>query len=159
MGRGLFESQPVFRRAMEKCDAICASAGVESRCSKFCTLPLKRPRQAARRTEWKQFELDQTQYTQPALFAIEYALADLWASWGVKPDIVLGHSVGEYAAACVAGVMSLEDGLRLIAERARLMQSVKRHGKMAVVFASRERVAKEIEARRRRCCDRRYQWA
>ena len=58
---------------------------------------------------------------------------------------MLGHSVGEYAAACVAGVMSLEDGLRLIAERARLMQSVRRPGKMAVVFASRERVAKEIE--------------
>ncbi|MEO7404143.1 MAG: acyltransferase domain-containing protein, partial [Burkholderiales bacterium] len=81
----------------------------------------------------------------PALFALEYALAELWASWGVKPDIVLGHSVGEYTAACIAGVMSLDDGLRLIAERARLMQNVKRHGKMAVIFATRERVAKEIE--------------
>ncbi len=88
--------------------------------------------------------LHETKYTQPALFAIEYALAELWASWGVVPDIVLGHSVGEYAAACVAGVMSLEDGLVLIAERARLMQSVRRPGKMAVVFASRERVAKEM---------------
>ena len=84
----------------------------------------------------------QTEYTQPALFALEYALAELWRSWGVVPDIVLGHSVGEYAAACVAGVMSLEDGLALIAERARLMQSVQRHGKMAVVFAPHERVAK-----------------
>ena len=82
----------------------------------------------------------QTEYTQPALFALEYALAELWQSWGVEPDIVLGHSVGEYAAACVAGVMSLEDGLALIAERARLMQSVKRHGKMAVVFAPPEQV-------------------
>ena len=91
--------------------------------------------------------MDDTRYTQPALFAIEYALAELWASWGVVPDIVLGHSVGEYAAACIAGVMSLEDGLRLIAERARLMQNVRRPGKMAVVFASRERVAKEIETR------------
>ena len=90
--------------------------------------------------------MNQTQYTQPALFAIEYALAELWASWGVLPDIVLGHSVGEYAAACVAGVMSLEDGLRLIAERARLMQNVRRPGKMAVVFATRERIAKEIES-------------
>src|SRR5262249_165377 len=88
--------------------------------------------------------LHQTQYTQPALFSLEYALAEMWASWGVKPDIVLGHSVGEYAAACIAGVMSREDGLRLIAERARLMQGVKRYGKMAVVFASRDRVAREI---------------
>ena len=70
-------------------------------------------------------------------------------SWGVVPDIVLGHSVGEYAAACVAGVMSLEDGLALIAERARLMQSVQRHGKMAVVFASPERVAERDRRPRR----------
>ncbi|MEX2092276.1 MAG: SDR family NAD(P)-dependent oxidoreductase, partial [Pirellulales bacterium] len=61
-------------------------------------------------------------------------------SWGVVPGVVLGHSVGEYAAACVAGVMSLEDGLALIAERARLMQSIKRHGKMAVVFAPPEKI-------------------
>ena len=85
--------------------------------------------------------IHQTEFTQPALFALEYALAELWQSWGVVPDIVLGHSVGEYAAACVAGVMSLEDGLALIAERARLMQSVKRHGKMAVVFAPPEKIA------------------
>ncbi len=78
------------------------------------------------------------------MFALEYALAKLWESWGVQPDIVLGHSVGEYAAACVAGVMSLEDGLRLIAERARLMQGVKQHGKMAVVFASPDRVRTKL---------------
>ena len=69
--------------------------------------------------------LDQTAYTQPALFSIEWALAQLWKSWGIQPDVVLGHSVGEYAALCVAGVWTLEDGLRLIAERGRLMQSAR----------------------------------
>ena len=61
--------------------------------------------------------LDETAYTQPAMFAIEYALAQLWRGWGVEPGVVLGHSVGECAAACVAGVFGLEDGLKLIAAR------------------------------------------
>ena len=92
------------------------SIGAGSRCFGFCIRPLQLADDPAA-------PIHQTQYTQPALFALEYALAELWQSWGVVPDIVLGHSVGEYAAACVAGVMSLEDGLALIAERARLMQA------------------------------------
>src|SRR5208283_5544082 len=59
----------------------------------------------------------QTAYSQSALFAVEYALAELWRSWGVEPAAVLGHSFGEYVAACVAGAMTLEDGLKLTAER------------------------------------------
>jgi acyl transferase domain-containing protein/NADPH:quinone reductase-like Zn-dependent oxidoreductase/thioesterase domain-containing protein/acyl carrier protein len=138
MGRDLYESQPIFRRALEKCAAALRQLwGGQS------LLEILYPTtDSSTQAEL----LHQTQYTQPALFALEYALSELWGSWGVRPDIVLGHSVGEYAAACVAGVMSLEDGLRLIAERARLMQSVKQHGKMAVVFASQERVAKEIKS-------------
>jgi acyl transferase domain-containing protein len=134
MGRTLYESEPVFRRAIDACGKILTKQWD----GQSLLSVLYPPDQLA---DDPSAPIHQTQFTQPALFALEYALAELWQTWGVVPDIVLGHSVGEYAAACVAGVMSLEDGLALIAERARLMQSVKRHGKMAVVFASREHVA------------------
>ncbi|MEH2166041.1 MAG: acyltransferase domain-containing protein [Nostoc sp.] len=74
-------------------------------------------------------------YTQPVLFALEYALAQLWLSLGIIPDAVIGHSLGEYVAACIAGVFSLEDGLKLIAERSHLMQSLPKNGMMAAIFA------------------------
>lgn len=80
--------------------------------------------------------INDTKYTQPALFAIEYALAQLWLSWGIKPNMVIGHSVGEYVAACIAGVFSLEDGLKLIAKRASLMQALSQNGAMAAIAVS-----------------------
>jgi len=137
MGRGLYESHPVFRNAIDQCDAILRKHwGAESLISVLY---------AVKSNEDPQALIHQTRHTQPALFALEYALAELWRSWGVLPDMVLGHSVGEYAAACIAGVMNVEQGLVLIAERARLMQSVTRLGKMAVVMASPERVAAATE--------------
>ena len=125
MGRQLYESQPAFRAAIDRCDEILEPILERSLVSVLY------PQLGELETSF----LDQTAYTQPALFAIEYALAQLWQSWGVTPDVVLGHSVGEYAAACAAGVFSLEDGLKLIAQRGRLMQALPEGGEMLSVLA------------------------
>lgn len=89
--------------------------------------------------------LDQTIYAQPALFAVEYALAELWKSWGVKPFVVMGHSVGEYVAASQAGVMGRDDALQLVAARARLMQQLPSSGAMAAIFAGWQTVRDTIK--------------
>jgi acyl transferase domain-containing protein len=130
MGRVLYETQPVFRDVIDRCDALIGEKIGQSLRSILLAEPGS-PESAL---------LDQTRYTQPAMYALECALTDLWASWGVRPSLVLGHSVGEYAAARAAGVFSLEDGLTLIAERARLMDELKGDGAMAAVFANEEAV-------------------
>jgi acyl transferase domain-containing protein/acyl carrier protein len=123
MGRQLYETQPTFRASLDRCDEILRPY-------------LKRPLLSVLYPEpGETSPLNETAYTQPALFALEYALAQLWISWGIKPAAVMGHSVGEYVAACVAGVFSLEDGLKLISERGRLMQSLPQDGEMVAVFA------------------------
>src|SRR5262249_42100719 len=86
--------------------------------------------------------ISNTAVAQPALFALQYALAALWRSWGVSPDAVLGHSVGEYAAACVAGVLDMPAAARLVAGRGRLMQERRPDGARAAVGAPESRVAK-----------------
>src|SRR5690606_23170423 len=133
MGRQLYESQPVFRKTLEQCDEILRPL-------------LGRPLLAALypQDEASAAWIDQTAYTQPALFAVEYALAQRWASWGIEPGVVMGHSVGEYVAACLAGIFSLEDGLRLIAARGRLMQSLPAGGAMAAVFSTEEIVREAV---------------
>ncbi|AOX04464.1 hypothetical protein BJP34_22190 [Moorena producens PAL-8-15-08-1] len=128
MGRQLYEQQPVFRKTLEQCDGILRVYQQKPLLSVLYPEP------------GETSPIDQTAYTQPALFAIEYALFQLWKSWGIKPDVVMGHSVGEYVAACVAGVFSLEDGLKLIAHRGRLMQQLPSLGEMVAVMASKEKV-------------------
>lgn len=139
MGRELYETQPVFRTALDRCDQVLQSSYLQQ--SLLSVLYSEK----AEGFEEIDLLINQTAYTQPALFALEYALAQLWKSWGVEPSVVIGHSVGEYAAACVAGVFSLEDGLKLMIARARLMQALPLNGKMAVVFAQQRQVEVAIE--------------
>ncbi|WP_424102172.1 type I polyketide synthase [Moorena producens] len=131
MGRQIYEMQPVFRRTLDQCEEILKPYLEKSILDVIYPKKIK---------EINSCVIDQTAYTQPALFAIEYALFQLWKSWGIEPDVVMGHSVGEYVAACVAGVFSLEDGLKLIAHRGRLMQQLPSGGEMVAVMASYEKV-------------------
>ncbi|NER24035.1 MAG: type I polyketide synthase [Symploca sp. SIO1C2] len=133
MGRQLYEQQPVFRKTLEQCDGILRVYQQKPLLSVLYPEP------------GEISPIDETAYTQPVLFAIEYALFELWQSWGIQPDVVMGHSVGEYVAACVAGVFSLEDGLKLIAHRGRLMQELPPEGEMVAVLASLSQVQKAIE--------------
>ena len=136
MGRELFESQPSFRATLETCDELLRP---HLKISLIDTLYYRHGNEVQ-----QQQLLNQTHVTQPVLFAIEYALAELWRAWGVEPSVVMGHSVGEYVAACVAGLFSLEDGLKLIAERGRLMQSLPAGGSMAAVFADADQLERVL---------------
>jgi len=130
MGRTLYNTQPVFRAAIDRCAEILASR------------VLKDPAYVGLQDLLfgTGGQLDDTRNTQPALFALEYALAAMLESWGIRPAVVVGHSVGEFAAACVAGVLSLEDALTLVAERGRLMGSLPPGGAMSAVAADDARV-------------------
>jgi natural product biosynthesis luciferase-like monooxygenase protein/amino acid adenylation domain-containing protein len=109
-----YHSQPVFREHVDRCaELLKPQLGCDLRAMLY-----PEPEQAGAAAE----ALNQTWLTQPALFVIEYALAQLWISWGVQPEALLGHSIGEYVAATIANVISLEDALPLVALRGRLMQ-------------------------------------
>ncbi|MDB9520157.1 type I polyketide synthase [Roseofilum reptotaenium CS-1145] len=135
MGKSLYETQPVFRQACEECDQILRD---ELEYSILDVISGK----SSQGTE--DSLLNQTAYTQPALFVIEYALCQLWQSWGVQPQGVMGHSVGEYVAATIAGVLSLAEGLKLIAARGRLMQQLPSGGGMISVMTSESKVRDRI---------------
>ncbi|MEJ2691910.1 MAG: beta-ketoacyl synthase N-terminal-like domain-containing protein [Candidatus Thiodiazotropha sp.] len=128
MGRNLYVEEPVFKAAIDRCDAILSGS---------LGRPLSETILGVNTIDrgWSE-----TQNTQPTLFALEYGLAELWRSWGVTPDVVVGHSLGEYVAACVAGALSLEDALYLVMLRAQLMQQRMSNGKMVAVFGAYERL-------------------
>ncbi len=138
MARQLYQTQPAFRAALDQCDQLLRP---------HLDRPLLDVLFDEPPAEDSPPPIDQTGYTQPALFAVEYALARLWQSWGVEPNFVMGHSVGEYVAACLAGVFSLGDGLKLIAARGRLMQSLPAGGRMVAILANEAQVAAAVAAR------------
>jgi acyl transferase domain-containing protein len=116
MGAELYRAEPVYRAEIDRCSELLAPhLGFDLR--EVLDPTLAQAEEAGQR-------LGQTAVTQPALFAVEYALARLWMSWGVTPSAMLGHSIGEYVAACLAGVFSLPDALALVAARGRLMQDL-----------------------------------
>ena len=124
MGQSLYDTSPVYRDAIDRCDALLGP-DIHGQTLKSI-LHASATSDAA---------INEIAWMQPAIFAVEYALTQLWRSWGVEPSAVIGHSVGEYAAACAAGVFTLEDGLKLVAERARLLQSLPPGGMMAALSA------------------------
>ncbi len=127
MARELYDTEPVFAETLDRCAAVVADV-------------LPQPLLDVIFETDGEETLRQTSYAQPALFAVEMGLARLWQSWGFEPDVVLGHSVGQYSAACVAGVFSFTDGALLVAERGRLFGSLPAGGRMAAVFTAAERV-------------------
>ncbi|WP_328311778.1 aminotransferase class III-fold pyridoxal phosphate-dependent enzyme [Streptomyces sp. NBC_00442] len=137
MGRLLFDTHSGFRATLERCDAILREQGLLEAPLLDVLYPQPDGPGAGL--------IERTSHAQPAIFALEYALARLWQSWGVEPQVVIGHSTGEYAAACVAGFFSLEDGLKLVARRAALIEEATSGGATAAVFASPAEIAPVLE--------------
>ncbi len=138
MARELYSAEPAFREAFDRCaDLLCPLLGRDLR----DVLGARDPQRAVAADE-----LRDTWLAQPALFAVEYALAQVWMQWGVKPRAMLGHSVGEYTAACLAGVLTLEAALGLVAARGRLMQTIQPGAMLAVPLPAGELASLLTEA-------------
>ena len=114
MGQNLYQHSEIFRENLDRCAEILTP--LLDRDLREILFPPASAEQSAKEI------LNNTRFTQPALFSLSYSLAQVWLTWGIKPAAVMGHSIGEFAAACIAGVFKLEDGLKMIAERGRAMQ-------------------------------------
>ena len=151
MGRGLYESEPIFKGEVDRCcEILLPLLGFDLRKEIY---PETRPadsetssssidlRKMLGRTQAAESDdrLNETSFTQPLLFVIEYALARLLIEWGIRPNAMVGYSLGEYVAACVAGVMSLEDALKLVARRSQMIESLA-PGALLAVGLSEDRV-------------------
>jgi amino acid adenylation domain-containing protein len=124
MGREIYQTERVFREAVDRCaEILLPHLGADIRTLLY---PAETASEEAKR------RVTDTIVAQPAIFTIEYALAQLWTSWGIRPQAMLGHSVGEFVAACLAGIFSLEDALTLVAARGRMMQEVPAGGMLSV---------------------------
>jgi acyl transferase domain-containing protein/glutamate-1-semialdehyde aminotransferase len=130
MGLSFYQDEPVFRDIIDRCAAILQPLlGLDIRSIVY-------PKTTD--TEAAAISLAQTCFTQPALFVVEYALAQLWQSWGVIPQATIGHSIGEFVSACLAGVFRLEDALLLVANRGRMMWDLPRGSMLSVRLSARE---------------------
>ena len=141
MAQGLYESEPTFRAQIDACCELLKShLGLDLR-EVIYPNGLRFESREARRKGQKTVDngsVNQTWLTQPALFVVEYALAKLWIEWGVEPRAMIGHSIGEYVAACLAGVFSLEDALALVAARGRLIQELPGGAMLSVALDERQ---------------------
>ncbi|HEX6038059.1 type I polyketide synthase, partial [Longimicrobium sp.] len=144
MARGLYEAEPAFRAAVDECcDILQPLLGTDLRTVLYPPRGARPPGDGETGDGWDlrgmlgrdgaaPSPLDDTRLAQPAVFVVDYALARLWTGWGVRPRALLGHSLGEYVAACLAGVLPLDDALRLVALRARLIGALPAGAMLAV---------------------------
>ncbi|MBD2775779.1 type I polyketide synthase [Iningainema tapete] len=130
MGRELYEVEPTFRKYVDTCAQILQPHLNQD--IRHILYPKEQQIEAATR------QLQQTAITQPALFVIEYALAQLWMEWGVRPEAMIGHSIGEYVAATIAGVFSLQDALAIVATRGKLMQQLPTGSMLAIPLGEKD---------------------
>ncbi len=140
MARGLYDGGGRFREVLDRCASLASDLGCDFLPALFPAT--EAVREAGRSPDLRAMlgrgasrpagELDATRFAQPALFAVEYALAQQWQEWGIRPKALLGYSLGEYVAACVAGVLSLEDAIQLVVGRARLIEGLPAGGMIAV---------------------------
>ncbi|MEL6554840.1 MAG: beta-ketoacyl synthase N-terminal-like domain-containing protein [Cyanobacteria bacterium J06621_11] len=131
MARGLYETQAVFKQTLDRCAELLSLADIDLLSLLY--------------SDTQSQALSDTANTQPALFAVEYALAQLWLSWGIQPTAMLGHSIGEYVAACLSGVFDLKTALQLVVMRGQLMQQMP-SGSMLSVSLSAERMTVWLSA-------------